>query len=44
MPRMRILSASEQEAFDKPPLFDHRERKKFFEPILDEGARAREVA
>ena len=31
MPRMRILSPSEQEAFDKPPLFDHRERKKFFE-------------
>lgn len=31
MPRMRILSSSEQEAFDKPPLFDHRERKKFFQ-------------
>ena len=31
MPRMRILTASEQEAFDKPPRFDHRERKKFFE-------------
>lgn len=30
MPRMRILSANEQEAFDKPPLFDHRERKQFF--------------
>ena len=30
MPRMRILTASEQEVFDKPPLFDHRERKKFF--------------
>jgi TnpA family transposase len=28
---MRILTASEQEAFDNPPLFDHRERKKFFE-------------
>ena len=24
MPRMRILSPSEQEAFDKSPLFDHR--------------------
>ncbi len=23
MARMRILTASEQEAFDKPPLFDH---------------------
>jgi hypothetical protein len=31
MPRMRILTAGEQESFDKPPLFDHRERKKFFE-------------
>ncbi|MGD9950558.1 MAG: DUF4158 domain-containing protein [Desulfobulbus sp.] len=30
MPRMRILTASEQEVFDKPPLFDHRERKHFF--------------
>ena len=32
MPRMRILSTSEQESFDKPPLFDFRERKKFLEP------------
>ena len=30
MPRMRILTASEQEAFDTPPLFDHRERKRYF--------------
>ncbi len=30
MPRMRILSASEQEAFDKPPLFDYEQRKQFF--------------
>ena len=30
MPRMRILTASEQEAFSKPPLFNHCERKKFF--------------
>ena len=29
---MRILSASEQESFDKPPLFDFPERKKFLEP------------
>jgi hypothetical protein len=28
---MRILTVSEQETFDRPPLFDHRERKKFFE-------------
>jgi hypothetical protein len=31
MPRMRILSANEQELFDKPPLFDHRDRKRFFD-------------
>ena len=30
MPRMRILTAAEQEVFDKPPRFDHRERKQFF--------------
>lgn len=30
MPRMSILTASEQEAFDKPPLFDYRQRKQFF--------------
>ncbi len=29
MARMRILTTSEQDAFDKPPLFDHRDRKKF---------------
>ena len=31
MERMRILTVSEQEAFDKPPEFDHRERKKAFD-------------
>ncbi len=31
MPGMRILSPSEQETFDRPPQFDHRERKRFFE-------------
>lgn len=31
MPRMRILSGPEQEAFDKPPLLDHRERKQVFD-------------
>lgn len=31
MARMRILTANEQEVFDKPPLFDHRDRKKFFD-------------
>ncbi len=29
MARMRILTTSEQDAFDNPPLFDHRERKQF---------------
>ena len=28
---MRILTANEQQAFDKPPLFDHRDRKKYFD-------------
>tara|TARA_R110000787_G_scaffold285825_1_gene402431 strand:- start:150 stop:3149 length:3000 start_codon:yes stop_codon:yes gene_type:complete len=28
---MRILSTNEQEAFDKPPAFDHRDRKKFLD-------------
>ena len=30
MPRMRILSSSEQEAFDVPPVLGHQERKKVF--------------
>ena len=30
MPRMRVLTASEQEAFDTPPLFDYEQRKQFF--------------
>jgi hypothetical protein len=30
MPRIRILTASEQEAFDTPPLFNHEQRKQFF--------------
>lgn len=29
MARMRILTASEQDAFDQPPVFDHKERKQF---------------
>ena len=29
MPRMRILSSSEQETFDAPPRLDHGERKRF---------------
>jgi len=29
MARMRILTTSQQDAFDKPHLFDHRERKQF---------------
>lgn len=31
MPRMRILSATEQEQFEKPPYFDAQHRKKFLE-------------
>lgn len=31
MPRMRILSATELEQFDKPPVFDARQREQFFE-------------
>jgi len=31
MARMRILTTNEQQAFDKPPLFDHRDRKKYFD-------------
>lgn len=27
MPRMRIFTTTEQETFNKPPLFDHQERK-----------------
>jgi hypothetical protein len=29
MARMRIPSSNEQDTFDKPPLFDHKERKQF---------------
>ncbi|OED49129.1 hypothetical protein AB838_08170 [Rhodobacteraceae bacterium (ex Bugula neritina AB1)] len=32
---MRILTSNEQDAFDKPPLFDHKERKQFL--ILPKG-------
>lgn len=35
MARMRILTSNEQDAFDKPPLFDHKERKQFM--ILPKG-------
>jgi hypothetical protein len=35
MARMRILTANAQEAFDRPPLFDHQERKQFL--ILPKG-------
>lgn len=31
MPRMQILTTQEQEVFDKPPLFDHLQRKEFFD-------------
>lgn len=38
MPRMQILSAPEQDAFDRPPLFDFSERKRCFDlpkPLMD---------
>lgn len=38
MPRIPILTTSEQEAFDKPPLFDYGQRKQFFsfpKPLLE---------
>ena len=38
MPRMQILSASEQDAFDAPPVFDFRERKRCFDlpkPLME---------
>ncbi len=40
MPRMRILSSSEQEAFDKPPQFDHHKRKQFLDlpKVLEDRA------
>lgn len=31
MARMRILTANQQQAFDRPLLFDHRDRKKYFD-------------
>jgi hypothetical protein len=46
MPRMRILTISEQETFDKPPLFDHRERKQFLylpKPLIDSATTLRSV-
>ena len=44
MPRMSILTNSEQEVFDKPPLFDHEQRKQFFnfpETLLEIAKRLR---
>lgn len=47
MPRMQILSSSEQEAFDGPPVFDFRERKRCFDlpkPLLDIATELRSPA
>ena len=47
MPRMQILSSSEQEAFDAPPVFDFRERKRCFDlpkPLLDIATELRSPA
>ena len=47
MPRMQILSSSEQEVFDAPPVFDFRERKRCFDlpkPLLDIATELRSPA
>jgi len=31
MPRMQILTASEHQAFDTPPVFSYAERERFFQ-------------
>ena len=31
MPRMRVLNSTEQASYDNPPVFDSRERHKYFE-------------
>ena len=44
MPRMKILSAAEQVAFDKPPPFDFQQRKHFFNfpnSLLERASRLR---
>lgn len=44
MPRMPILITSEQGAFDKPLLFDHRARTKFFRTRQASAGRGKEHA
>ena len=47
MARMRILTTSEQDAFDNPPLFDHKGRKRYFDlpkPLLDTATELRSPA
>lgn len=47
MPRMQILSSSEQDAFDAPPIFDFRERKRCFDlpkPLIDIATELRSPA
>jgi hypothetical protein len=44
MRRMQILTTQEQKNFNKPPLFDHIQRKKFLDfpkKLLDIGGRLR---
>lgn len=44
MPRMRILTTTEQEAFNSPPQFDHQERKQFLsfpKTLIDRAVRMR---
>ncbi|XAT59615.1 Tn3 family transposase [Rhodobacteraceae bacterium Araon29] len=47
MPRMQILSTPEQEMFDRPPVFDFRDRKRCFDlpkPLMDVAAEMRSPA
>ena len=47
MPRMQILSMSEREAFDRPPVFDFSERKRCFDlpkPLMDIATKLRSPA
>ena len=47
MPRMQILSLSEREAFDRPPVFDFSERKRCFDlpkPLMDIATKLRSPA
>ena len=47
MSRMRILSRTEQEQFEKPPVFDSYQRKKFFDfpkSLLETAQKFRKIS